>query len=37
MVDALKYRRSDEKNCVEVRIHLTGEDPPGNAAETRAD
>jgi anti-anti-sigma factor len=24
MVDALKYRRVEEKNCVEVRIHLIG-------------
>jgi anti-anti-sigma factor len=26
MVDALKYQRVDEKNCVEVRIHLRSED-----------
>jgi anti-anti-sigma factor len=26
MVDALKYQRAEEKNCVEVRIHLRSED-----------
>jgi serine/threonine-protein kinase RsbW len=32
MVDALKYQRLDEKNCVEVRIHLFQEDERGDLA-----
>jgi serine/threonine-protein kinase RsbW len=35
MVDALKYQRVEEKNWVEVRIHLTAEDDNGDPQETR--
>jgi serine/threonine-protein kinase RsbW len=30
MVDALKYRRVDEKNCVEVRVHLSANATPAD-------
>lgn len=30
MVDALKYRRVGERNCVEVRVHLVAEDEKGD-------
>ncbi len=31
MVDVLKYQRVEETNCVEVRVHLHGEDTPVNS------
>lgn len=41
MVDALKYRRVDDKNCVEIRVHLIPDvginDPPqGDTSAARA-
>ncbi len=33
MVDVLKYQRVEEKNWVEVRIHLTPEDESGDPSE----
>ena len=33
MVDVLKYRREDERNRVEVRIHLAAEDQASNSSE----
>ena len=35
MVDVLKYRRVEERNCVEVRVHLIAEDENGDVLETR--
>jgi anti-sigma regulatory factor (Ser/Thr protein kinase) len=35
MVDALKYRRVEEKNCVEVRIHLPGDTEDRDHSETK--
>ncbi len=33
MVDVLRYERVEERNCVEVRIHLTPEDESGDPPE----
>jgi len=30
LVDVLNYQRVDEKNCVEVRVHLVGQDEKGD-------
>jgi serine/threonine-protein kinase RsbW len=35
MVDALKYRRMDERNWVEVRVHLIGEGESSELSEAR--
>lgn len=37
MVDVLRYKRVDEKNWVEVRVHLTPEDESGDLSEATAD
>jgi len=37
MVDVLKYQRVEDKNCVEVRVHLISEAESGDASETTVD
>jgi hypothetical protein len=36
LVDVLKYRRIDEMNVVEVRVHLFPEDPQGELTEANS-
>lgn len=36
MVDVLKYQRVDDKNCVEVRVHLKSETEGGESSEAKS-